>query len=602
MKLKSYFSLHTFSVLLLTVLGLMGAKSVQAADISEAAILPEDSLESEQESQFLVQDLVDPELNSEPIAPVETEFLPQDSGVEGAKEQEILDQIRIYNNEEIPLEQVTSVNQLSDIDPFWFEAVQKMVDKYGCIVGYPDGTFKGQRNITRYEFAAALSRCMEYFETNLPSFEGSDGNTYQRLVEEFATELAVLRGNVDAVEARLIDIEATQFSTTTKLFGQSVFGVQGRTENSFRQFNFPLEDQNTNINFISTTNLSLITQFDPRSLLLLGLVAGNGSTTSTPPALTNFTSLAYEGNTGNNNVVVSDLNFRHLLTDRLAVIFGPTAVNPVNVFRGVNRIESAGQGSISRFAQRNPIINIGSGSAGLGVDWQISDKFNLQAVYSASTGNNPNTGLFGGENGETSAGVQLGVSPTENIDLSLQYINAYSPFGRLGTGIGDDQLAILSPNVGTGLLRAPINTDAFGANVDWRINEKFTVGGWAGFTNSDFVSSSGSIETFNWMGYLNVYDLLNEGDLAGLYIGQPPKITSSDLPIGRNIPSFINEGNVFAGPGDQPGTTTHIELFYRWQVSDNISITPGAIYLIDPGHNSENDNIFIGAIRTTFSF
>ncbi len=332
------------------------------------------------------------------------------------------------------------------------------------------------------------------------------------------------------------------------------------------------------------------------------MVAGNGSTTSTPPALTNFTSLAYEGNTGNNNVVVSDLNFRHLLTDRLAVIFGPTAVNPVNVFRGVNRIESAGQGSISRFAQRNPIINIGSGSAGLGVDWQISDKFNLQAVYSASTGNNPNTGLFGGENGETSAGVQLGVSPTENIDLSLQYINAYSPFGRLGTGIGDDQLAILSPNVGTGLLRAPINTDAFGANVDWRINEKFTVGGWAGFTNSDFVSSSGSIETFNWMGYLNVYDLLNEGDLAGLYIGQPPKITSSDLPIGRNIPSFINEGNVFAGPGDQPGTTTHIELFYRWQVSDNISITPGAIYLIDPGHNSENDNIFIGAIRTTFSF
>ena len=149
---------------------------------------------------------------------------------------------------------------------------------------------------------------------------------------------------------------------------------------------------------------------------------------------------------------------------------------------------------------------------------------------------------------------------------------------------------------------APINTDAFGANVDWRISEKVTVGGWFGFTNSDFVSSSGNIETINWMGYVNLYDLLNEGDLAGLYVGQPPKITSSDLPLGRNIPDFVNGGNVFAGEGGQPGTTTHIELFYRWRVSDNISITPGAIYLIDPGHNSENDNIFIGAIRTTFSF
>ncbi|MGB5968485.1 MAG: S-layer homology domain-containing protein, partial [Spirulinaceae cyanobacterium] len=79
------------------------------------------------------------------------------------EDSQLLNQINEYSTEgqgDIdPLEQVTSVTQLSDIDPFWFQAVQKMVDKYGCIVGYPDGTFKGNRNITRYEFAAALSRC-----------------------------------------------------------------------------------------------------------------------------------------------------------------------------------------------------------------------------------------------------------------------------------------------------------------------------------------------------------------------------------------------------------------------------------------------------------
>ena len=75
--------------------------------------------------------------------------------------EEMMQQINEYNGEETSLDQVTSVNQLTDIDPFWYSAVEKMVDKYGCIVGYPDGTFKGQRNITRYEFAAAVSRCME---------------------------------------------------------------------------------------------------------------------------------------------------------------------------------------------------------------------------------------------------------------------------------------------------------------------------------------------------------------------------------------------------------------------------------------------------------
>jgi carbohydrate-selective porin OprB len=43
-------------------------------------------------------------------------------------------------------------------------------------------------------------------------------------------------------------------------------------------------------------------------------------------------------------------------------------------------------------------------------------------------------------------------------------------------------------------------------------------------------------------------------------------------------------------------------LFYRFRVNDNISITPGLIYLADPGNNNDNGDTFAGAIRTTFSF
>jgi S-layer homology domain len=36
-----------------------------------------------------------------------------------------------------------------------------------CLTGYPDGTFRGDRAMTRYEFAAALAACLNQVETNI---------------------------------------------------------------------------------------------------------------------------------------------------------------------------------------------------------------------------------------------------------------------------------------------------------------------------------------------------------------------------------------------------------------------------------------------------
>ncbi|MBY5285459.1 iron uptake porin, partial [Anabaena sp. PCC 7938] len=54
--------------------------------------------------------------------------------------------------------QVTSVSQFSDVQPTdWaFQALQSLVERYGCIAGYPNGTYRGNRALTRYEFAAGL--------------------------------------------------------------------------------------------------------------------------------------------------------------------------------------------------------------------------------------------------------------------------------------------------------------------------------------------------------------------------------------------------------------------------------------------------------------
>lgn len=502
-----------------------------------------------------------------------------------------------------PMGQVTNVSQLRDVSPgdWAYEALRSLVERYGCIAGYPDGTFRGNRAMTRYEFAAGLNACLQQIERIVSGRSGTDDGdleTLRRLMAEFEAELTALGARVDSLEGRTAFLEDNQFSTTTKIFGQAIFGLQGRSEdNEFSLGGNQLTDRDTNITFIDNVQLSLFTQFGPRSLLLTSFQAGNGNTSPTfSDTLGNYVRLGYEGD-NNNDLVLTDLNFRRLIGTNLALIIGPEGVNPVNVFRGVNRIESAGSGPLSSFAQRNPIINIGNGSGGLGFDLQVNTRISLQGVYAASTSEDPDNGIFGGDNGETSAGLQLVVSPTDTIDLSFQYINAYSPFGRLGTGIGDDRVAL---DLFGDTQRAPINTNAFGAGLEWRVTPRVSFGGWAGYTDSNFKDGSGDVQTFNWMAFLNFPDLLGEGNLAGIYLGQPPKIVESDLSDNRNVPSFLTGST--DDDGSQPDTTTHLEVFYRFQVSDNISITPGVIVIFNPLHNDDNDTITIGAIRTTFTF
>ncbi|MEC4850011.1 MAG: iron uptake porin [Jaaginema sp. PMC 1079.18] len=534
-------------------------------------------------------------------------------GVKAAEVEELLDPVMVTEDtgELNPTAQIPAASQFRDVLPSdWaYQALLELRDRYDCLAGYPDDTFKGDRPLTRYEFAAGLNACFEVITRLLNSPDAatvpqSDLEVLERLIRDFQTDFAILRGRVDGIEARTRELELTQFSTTTKLYGQVVAGVQGRSSETFLIGGFPQTDNGDNINLITNVQLSLITQFSPNSILLTGLSAADGNTQSQNAFRDGYVGLSYEGD-NNNDVEISDLSYRHLINNRVAVIVGPVGIGAVNVFRGSNRVESAGFGPLSRFAQRNPIIATGGSGAGIGFDWQISPFASLQGVYNASDANNPDTGgIFGGTSNNTAAGAQLVVSPSRKFDIALQYINSYSPTGILGSGVGDYITAIPAP-------RAPMLTNALGASVEWRVAPQATLGGWVGYSNSDYKGAIGTItggevEIWNWMAYLNFPDLGGEGNLAGLYFGQPPKITGSRLPsigglVGLNIPGFNSLGNGSARVG-QPDTAYHLEGFYRFQVSDNISLTPGAIAVFNPGHNSRNNTVFIGTVRATLSF
>jgi Carbohydrate-selective porin, OprB family/S-layer homology domain len=505
-------------------------------------------------------------------------------------------------NSDQSMAQVNSVSQLSDVQPInWaFQALQSLVERYGCISGYPNQTFRGNRALTRYEFAAGLNACLDQVielitTSTADQVKKEDLITLQKLQEEFAAELTSLRGRVDTLETRTAELESNQFSTTTRLFGQAIFSVQGSNQvgaDLFPRDGIQERTGKSEITFSNHVEISLATSFRGNDLLLTGLQTGN-LRSSAPQLSTNMGRLAYESEQ-DNQLVVSDLSYRFPLSDRFGVVVGPAGVNAANTFRGINPLEGSGDGALSLLGQRNPILTIGSGTGGIGFDWQIARRVSLQGVYSAElpafAGDKSQGGLFGGR---YTAGAQLAIAPTDTIDIGINYLFSHSPDGFLGNGIGDAQL--LSPFAPTS---SEFNTHAVGATVAWRVNSKWTIGGWGGWTNSSAVNVSGSVKTTNWMVFSAFPDLFAPGNLGGILLGQPPKITSSTLPSGYNFPRFSTDGE----PGGQPDTAFHLELFYRARLNPSIDLTPGVLVVFNPSHNAANDTLIIGALRATFRF
>lgn len=125
-----------------------------------------------------------------------------------------LQTIGLYSQpDEAEAQQVSSVDTFTDVRPTdWaYQALSTLVSRYGCVAGFPDGTFQGGRPLSRYEAAALLNACLDRVS------EVTD--ELKRLMREFEAELALLRGRVDGLEARVGELEALQFSTTTRLMG-----------------------------------------------------------------------------------------------------------------------------------------------------------------------------------------------------------------------------------------------------------------------------------------------------------------------------------------------------------------------------------------------
>jgi hypothetical protein len=535
----------------------------------------------------------------------------------------VLEQINQYSSEsdDNTLDQVTNVTQLRDVSPgdWAFEALRSLVERYGCIAGYPDGTYRGNRAMSRYEFAAGLNACLQQVERLIrTSGEGfaskQDLATLQRLIEQFGPELATLRGRVDALEARTSELEATQFSTTTKLNAAVIFALTGAAtgQNAFG------EDIDRVTAFGDRVRLNFDTSFTGKDVLrtrlqALNLDAFSANTTFTPEGDLRFAAGTYSPS-DNNSVAIDALLYAFPIGEKTTVVIEANAGAPDDFTNTVNpRIDGDGDnGALSNFATRNPIYNLVTG-AGLGLRHQFSDSLELSLGYLASDAANPSEGggLFDGSYGAIG---QVTFKPINKLTLGLTYIHSYNndltagsnranlssflasisvPVPPTSSSPGSTQLVDrLGPFGGSSL---PISSNSYGLEAVYEFTPNFTLGGWVGYTATRTLSTlggtldRGDLSIWNWALTLAVSDLGKKGSVAGIIVGMEPKVTS----VSNSLKNAI---------GEDPDTSLHIEGFYQFQLTDNIAITPGVIWLTAPDHNANNEDIVIGTIRTTFTF
>jgi hypothetical protein len=523
---------------------------------------------------------------------------------------DVLEQINQYTGEsESPsnsvdqLDQVTNVSQLSDVSPgdWAYEALRNLVERYGCIAGYPDGTFRGNRAMTRYEFAAGLNACLQQVErliqTGTSGFvTRQDLETLQRLVDEFRSELTALGTRVDNLEGRVAVLEDNQFSTTTKLNGEVIFAIA----DTFGEQAANGVDYDDNTVFFDRVRLNFDTSFTGKDRLRTRLQAGNfnefdalsrgGDLNITREGRLGFTA------TGENDVTLDKLWYRFPIADAAVAHIFANAGNYDDFVPLLNaNLDSSGTGSISRFGRYSPIYRMGGQSAGAGLTFGPKSPIRVDLGYLSDTNSNPgeDAGIF---NGNFSALGQVTFQPSKFFSIAATYAHTYDDSNlRHGTGSIASQVEARIPTLTPGqFLSNPVVGNSYGIEASFTFTPQLVLSGWGSYTNA-VVLGRGDVDIWTFGGTLAINDFGPKGSTLGIVVGMEPKVTDTS---NGTVASLIGLGN----RREDDDTGLHIEGFYRLNVTKNIAITPGVIWLTAPGHNQDNDDLFIGTIRTTFTF
>jgi len=463
-------------------------------------------------------------------------------------------------NQYASAEQVTSVTQFSDVQPTdWaYSALSNLVERYGCVAGYPNGTFGGAKAMTRYEAAALLNACLDRVT------EVTD--ELKRLAAEFSDELAVIRGRVDGLEAKVGELEATQFSTTTKLKGEVNFmlgGVPGLETNKGGNVG------NTAFNY--DLRLNFDTSFTGKDLLRTRLRSGNFN--SDPFGSSSSLFKLDKAESTDSTVEIDRLYYQFPVSKSVTLTAGALVRNTEMAW--VPSVYKSGILDFFAVAGAPGVYNKATG-AGVGAQWKQPAKkgqgrFIAGLNYVAQNGNDSTTGVFNAD-GALNLLAQFGYrAPQWGAAVGYRY-------GTEGTRPRAYN-GLLGAN---GTLAAGQESNSVAVNAYWQPQES----GWIPSVSASYgyngvsgaPGSGGATDSDSWMVGLQWSDVFAQGNAAGIAVGQAP---TADV-------TGVNDA-------------TLLEIFYKFQVSDNISITP-ALFYVDNNQRYQDSSKWGGVVQTKFTF
>jgi Carbohydrate-selective porin, OprB family len=410
--------------------------------------------------------------------------------------------------------------------------------------------------------------------------------------------------DINGIDSRLQTIEKKvkdqTFSTTTKLVGEVIIGVNGY--GGVKEIAaapavgttpaVAARPANGNV-LTDRVRLNFDTSFSGKDRLRTRLQSRNNIAFNAAVTGTSMTQLGYDGDS-QNNTSVSLLQYSFPISDQTKIIaetIGSEFNENMLTFNPI--LASSGEGSISRFGRFNPVYRLSGDGASLTVNHKFSEELGLAVGYAIPGGNavsNPaaGSGLFNGSNSIIS---QLSYLPSKDFNLGLIYARSYSPGGITG-GTGSANANSPFGTIGT-------TANHYSVLASYKPDPGFVISGWAGFIDAKrenpagAAAATGTASISNYALSLAFPDFGQKGNNLAFIVGIPPKLNSRSTTTGTAA-AVTATGN--------PDTSYHIEALYKIKLSDNLAITPGLLLITNPEHNSANATEYVGTIRTTFKF
>ncbi len=540
------------------------------------------------------------------------------------------------------MSQITNVNQLRDVAPTdWaYEALRSLVDRYGCISGFPNQTYRGNQPLSRYEFAAGLNSCLNQIERLIASSNNvsqPDIETISRLSQEFEAELATIGGRVYEIESQIAILEDNQFSTTTKFSGNVFLNFTGANatddvlaETVSLDAPFALRragrDANNNpivstitedpeITFGYYTWLNFNSSFTGKDNLAVQLVAGNSNSPANnyvSAGLYNTFGTPFTDQTGTasgaGSVEVREIFYDFPIGEKLRVVVGPR-INWYRYFDG-NAYTFFLTGASSFNSSGGTLVNPVDRGSGAVVTYDFNDSLTFKVGYLGenteflpsaffNTSSDPNKGLFSATQTLT---AQLEFAIADRANVRLLYTRAtvdnnqplFDADGNLtGFGIGgatsEPIYGVVDDGFGGTIGDAP--SDTFALNVDFKIFDKLGIFGRYNYGSTSIRPRNPDLEN----GEVNAQAF--QAGVAFPDLGKEFSIVT----ISFVVPFDVLDGEEFlaSGLGDG-GTQFDLEATYNFPVNSNLSILPAFYYINNPNNFEDNPNIYVGNLRMQF--